>query len=130
MFLSSNLRTEFSRLTIFLCKLRRVYWSTPLENEILGERRVVRAMRGRAKPPAHLATLIETVESSGTEAYGVSVQRSHRAATASLGMRQSPRGDRLMLPTFGPSGTQERLNWLAKKRRMNTLSHPRSSRPL
>jgi hypothetical protein len=35
---------------------------------------------------------------------------SHSAAWASLGMRQSPRGDRLMLPTFGPSGTHERLN--------------------
>ena len=42
-------------------------------------------------------------------------------------MRQSPRGERLIEPTFGPSGKQERLNWLAKKRRMNTASHLRSS---
>ena len=38
-------------------------------------------------------------------------------AQASLGIRQSPRGLRLTLPTFGPSGRQERLNCWAKKRR-------------
>jgi hypothetical protein len=42
-------------------------------------------------------------------------------------MRQSPRGDKLTEPTFGPSGKQERLNWLAKKRLMNTASHLRNS---
>jgi hypothetical protein len=47
----------------------------------------------------------------------------HRAAWASLGMRQSPRGDKLTEPTFGPSGRQERLNWLAKKRVRKTLNH-------
>ena len=36
--------------------------------------------------------------------------RSHRAAEASLGIRQSPRGERATVPTFGPSGTQLRLN--------------------
>ena len=41
---------------------------------------------------------------------------SHVAAWASLGMRQSPRGERLTEPTLGPSGMQDRLNWLAKKR--------------
>lgn len=35
---------------------------------------------------------------------------SHAAEDASEGIRQSPRGERLMLPTFGPSGIQERLN--------------------
>ena len=35
---------------------------------------------------------------------------SQMALEASLGMRQSPRGERLTLPTFGPSGRQERLN--------------------
>jgi len=42
---------------------------------------------------------------------------SHAAAEASDGMRQSPRGDRLIEPTFGPSGRHDRhdlLNWLAK----------------
>ena len=34
----------------------------------------------------------------------------HNSAAASLGIRQSPRGLRLMLPTFGPSGRQLRLN--------------------
>ncbi|MPM33822.1 hypothetical protein SDC9_80403 [bioreactor metagenome] len=42
---------------------------------------------------------------------------SHRAATASEGMRQSPRGDRVTEPTLGPSGRQERLNCWEKKRR-------------
>src|SRR5258708_1582301 len=48
---------------------------------------------------------------------------SQAAAWASLGMRQSPRGDRLIVPTFGPSGKHERLNWFAKKRRRKTASH-------
>ena len=38
-------------------------------------------------------------------------------------MRQSPRGERLTLPTFGPSGIQLRLNCWVKKRRQNTVSH-------
>ena len=46
-----------------------------------------------------------------------STSRSHRAAEASLGIRQSPRGERATLPTRGPSGRQERLNCWAKKRR-------------
>ena len=33
-----------------------------------------------------------------------------RAEEASEGMRQSPRGERQTLPTFGPSGMHERLN--------------------
>ena len=42
---------------------------------------------------------------------------SHREATASEGIRQSPRGERVTEPTLGPSGRQERLNCWAKKRR-------------
>ena len=42
---------------------------------------------------------------------------SHSAATASLGIRQSPRGDRVTEPTLGPSGRQERLNCWVKNRR-------------
>jgi len=41
---------------------------------------------------------------------------SHTAATASDGIRQSPRGESATLPTFTPSGRQERLNCWAKKR--------------
>ena len=41
----------------------------------------------------------------------------HKAATASLGIRQSPRGDRVTEPTLGPSGRQERLNCWEKNRR-------------
>ncbi len=51
--------------------------------------------------------------------YGVIVSRSfiHIATEASLGMRQSPRGERATLPTFGPSGRQERLNCWEKNLR-------------
>ena len=42
---------------------------------------------------------------------------SQRLATASLGIRQSPRGERATEPTLGPSGRQERLNCWEKKRR-------------
>ena len=45
------------------------------------------------------------------------------AGEASLGIRQSPRGDRLTDPTFGPSGNADRLNCCEKKRRKNTVSH-------
>src|SRR6476620_9636090 len=48
---------------------------------------------------------------------------SHTRAAASDGIRQSPRGDTLTEPTFGPSGRHDRLNWLAKNRRRNTFSH-------
>ena len=41
---------------------------------------------------------------------------SQRVAQASLGIRQSPRGERVTLPTLGPSGRQLRLNCWAKKR--------------
>ena len=49
--------------------------------------------------------------------YKPSHSLSHRVLQASLGMRQSPRGERLMLPTLGPSGRQLRLNCCEKKRR-------------
>ena len=42
---------------------------------------------------------------------------SHNAALASLGMRQSPRGDRETVTTLGPSGRQDLLNCCEKKRR-------------
>ena len=54
--------------------------------------------------------------------YSLSHSSSHILAVASLGIRQSPRGLRLTLPTFGPSGRHERLNCWAKKRRRKTLS--------
>lgn len=47
----------------------------------------------------------------------------HASTKASLGIRQSPRGDRDTDPTFGPSGIQDRLNCWEKNRRINTLSH-------
>lgn len=45
-----------------------------------------------------------------------SVSSSHNDATASDGMRQSPRGDSVTEPTFTPSGRQDRLNCCEKKR--------------
>ena len=47
---------------------------------------------------------------------------SQSAADASDGIRQSPRGERVTEPTFGPSGMQERLNCCEKKRRIKVLS--------
>ena len=42
---------------------------------------------------------------------------------ASEGIRQSPRGDsEPPASTFGAFGMAERLNWLEKKRRVNTVS--------
>ena len=40
----------------------------------------------------------------------------HRVAAASEGMSSPPRGEREIPSTWGPSGRQLRLNWLAKKR--------------
>ena len=48
------------------------------------------------------------------------------SSEASLGIRQSPRGERLIEPTFGPSGRQERLNCWRKKRRMKISSQASS----
>ena len=47
----------------------------------------------------------------------------HNVLQASLGIRQSPRGESDTLPTLGPSGRQERLNCCEKKRRQNVVSH-------
>lgn len=58
---------------------------------------------------------------------------SHSFTQASEGIRQSPRGERVTLPTFGPSGRHERLNCCEKKRFRKTVSHfftvSRSNRP-
>lgn len=43
-----------------------------------------------------------------------SISLSHILQTASLGILQSPLGERLIVPTFGPSGMQERLNCMEK----------------
>jgi hypothetical protein len=49
---------------------------------------------------------------------------SQASGLASEGMRQSPRGDSAPPEEiFGPLGTAERLNWLAKKRVRNRRSH-------
>lgn len=49
--------------------------------------------------------------------YSRSISFSHSLEQASLGIRQSPRGERVTLPTLGPSGRQERLNCWIKNRR-------------
>src|SRR5439155_25536359 len=50
---------------------------------------------------------------------------SQAVASASLGARQSPRGESdPPEPTFGPFGRADRLNWLSlKKRSRKTSSH-------
>ena len=55
--------------------------------------------------------------------YRLSASLSHSADTASDGIRQSPRGESVTVPTFGPSGRQERLNCCVKKRRIKVVSH-------
>ena len=71
----------------------------------------------RGKPAAAVPVI-----ASGP-AQSSSSSRSHSAAEASEGMRQSPRGESETEPTFGPSGIAERLNCCAKKRRKKTRSH-------
>ena len=41
----------------------------------------------------------------------------------SLGNLKSPLGPKLTSEIFGPSGEQERLNWLLKKRLINVINH-------
>ena len=48
---------------------------------------------------------------------------SHTSAHASLGILQSPLGDSATVPTFGPSGRQERLNCWMKNRLQNVYNH-------
>ena len=48
-----------------------------------------------------------------TSGFTFSKSRSHTSEQASLGILQSPLGDNATVPTFGPSGRQERLNcWI------------------
>ena len=54
--------------------------------------------------------------------FRLSISSNHRLHEASDGIRQSPLGLRLTLPTFGPSGRHERLNCWAKKRRKNVFN--------
>ena len=49
--------------------------------------------------------------------FKASATASRPPRSASLGIRQSPRGERLTVPTFGPSGTHDRLNCWRKNRR-------------
>ena len=53
----------------------------------------------------------------GLRAYSSSSSSSQSLATASDGIRQSPRGLKATEPTLGPSGRQERLNCWLKNRR-------------
>ena len=49
--------------------------------------------------------------------YSFSTSSSQMRPAASLGIRQSPRGPRLILPTFTPSGIQLRFKCWVKNRR-------------
>ena len=68
--------------------------------------------RGARRGPHRRAT-----DSSVLDHSSVSSSAIQRAALASLGIRQSPRGDRAAEPTLGPSGTQLRLNCWEKNLR-------------
>jgi hypothetical protein len=57
-----------------------------------------------------------TVVSKRISASSAWTWSNHISALASLGIRQSPRGDNATEPTFGPSGMAERLNCCEKKR--------------
>ena len=58
-----------------------------------------------------------TIQENAEDIYAEAQQiNEDRAAQASLGIRQSPRGERVTLPTLGPSGRQLRLNCWAKNR--------------
>jgi predicted RNase H-like HicB family nuclease len=70
-----------------------------------------------AKTMGHKLTKCREISSRHSPSNAFYSPPRHIPASASLGMRQSPRGDRLTVPTFGPSGTHERLNWFAKNRR-------------
>lgn len=54
--------------------------------------------------------------------FSLSASSSHSRADASDGIRQSPRGESVTVPTFGPSGRQERLNCCAKNLRRKVRS--------
>ena len=53
----------------------------------------------------------------------LSISFSQTLAEASLGIRQSPRGESVTVPTFGPSGRHDRLNCCAKNRRQKVFNH-------
>lgn len=55
--------------------------------------------------------------------FSFSISSDHKRTAASLGIRQSPLGDKLTDPTLGPSGIQLRLNCWLKKRLKNTSIH-------
>ena len=59
---------------------------------------------------------------NGHLSYNVSTSLSHISDEASLGIRQSPRGLIEILPTFGPSGKQERLNCLPDGPKVGSIS--------
>ena len=63
-------------------------------------------------------------QASPAQAFIRAMSSSHGAALESLGMRQSPRGERAAEVSLGPLGMAERLNWLVTKKRFaNTSSH-------
>ena len=73
------------------------------------------------------AAALKLAEQSLAQARAQKDRPGQMEALASLGMRQSPRGDRLTEPTFGPSGRHERLNCCEKNRRTNVASQVRTS---
>jgi hypothetical protein len=94
----------------------RVGWDRPPSRLVLSENPGSR--RGRHRPAgARRANRVRKVAGlQGPAGLPVGPQ-SHAVGSASLGIRQSPRGERLTVPTFGPSGMHDRLNCWLKNRR-------------
>src|SRR6185369_15263129 len=77
--------------------------------------------------PRHLEVLHGPGSTSGTRESWAS----HTAATASLGARQSPRGEsEPPEPTLGALGRQLRLNWLSSKKRSRKIASTRLITPI
>ncbi len=83
-----------------------------------GDDGVFRAVRGATRDAVSgLCDFFEKNRVKLLNYYRFSNSLSHKVAQASDGIRQSPRGDKLTLPTLGPSGRQLRLNCCWKNRR-------------
>lgn len=80
---------------------------------------ILQSKRGYFKMKESLFCVKVNVSASYHSSKTLSTSRIQLSTMASVGIRQSPRGDRLTLPTLGPSGRQLRLNCWEKNRQKN-----------
>ena len=85
-----------------------------LPNEI---ERCKKIMRNKEAILADARTRADSIITESVAEANKLVDQSQIVELASLGIRQSPLGERVTLPTFGASGRQERLNCWEKNRR-------------